>query len=228
MFPWDRGLFEDKVASFWCTTNTLIKWSQRFSRGQLKTACLVTTLLAISPSLGMLAMHPSVKCFGYTLFSCAISFFLFSYQGCLRSDSLQLVHEKTILFPLLPLVLSFTEQPEVALFFDFVASFSMIPLYVKDANLLPAVAYSLAFYFCLHRRASIPFTPWDRLNRWIVQVSTIVMGILCLYYAVPPPSRFPDLHSVLISAFSFSVFSLYYFLVLRLQYNELHLKQKEE
>ena len=81
MFPWDRGLFEDKVASFWCTTNTLVKWNLRFSRDQLKMACLLTTLAAISPSLGMLAIRPSVKSFGYTLFSCAISFFLFSYQG---------------------------------------------------------------------------------------------------------------------------------------------------
>ena len=138
------------------------------------------------------------------------------------------MHEKTILFPLLPLILSFVESPEVALFFEFVASFSMIPLYVKDANLLPAFAYTLAFYFCFHSAASVPFTRWDRLNRWIVRMLIVMMCLLSLYYTVPPPSRYPDLHSVLISAFSFSVFSLYYFLVLRLQYNELNLKHKKE
>lgn len=104
----------------------------------------------------------------------------------------------------------------------------MIPLYVKDANLLPAFAYTLAFYFCFHSAASVPFTRWDRLNRWIVRMLIVMMCLLSLYYTVPPPSRYPDLHSVLISAFSFSVFSLYYFLVLRLQYNELNLKRKEE
>ena len=28
LLPWDRGLFEDYVANFWCTTSLLIKWKK--------------------------------------------------------------------------------------------------------------------------------------------------------------------------------------------------------
>lgn len=35
MFPFYRGLFEDKVASFWCATSILIKWNNIFKREQL-------------------------------------------------------------------------------------------------------------------------------------------------------------------------------------------------
>ena len=36
VFPFDRGLWEDKVANTWCATNTLIKWRQLFPTPTLK------------------------------------------------------------------------------------------------------------------------------------------------------------------------------------------------
>jgi len=36
VFPFGRGLWEDKVANTWCATNTLIKWRQLYSTPTLQ------------------------------------------------------------------------------------------------------------------------------------------------------------------------------------------------
>lgn len=35
LFPFGRGLFEDKVANFWCATSLIIKYKQLFDQGVL-------------------------------------------------------------------------------------------------------------------------------------------------------------------------------------------------
>ena len=110
---------------------------------------------------------------------------------------------------------------QMQLLFELTSSFSMIPLYIKDSNLLPALVLIAVFYVCLMGKGEeIPFTPFPRVNRFIRRGIYVMMVLLVAFYAVPAPSRFPDLHSVFISSFSFGVFFLYYFMVLGLQYNE--------
>ena len=128
MFPWDRWLFEDKVASFWCTVNNVIKLNRLFSTDRLKLLCTLLTLAACLSSLLLLWRKPSLPSALFSLFSCALSFFLFSYQGSCVSPPSCLVHEKTILFPLLPMVLLAPSEPEMAMVFTYFASYSMIPL----------------------------------------------------------------------------------------------------
>ena len=55
----------------------------------------LATLLAFAPSCWMVLRKPTRRAFLYCLANCALSFYLFSFQ----------VHEKTILFPLLPVAL---------------------------------------------------------------------------------------------------------------------------
>lgn len=38
VFPFARGLWEDKVANFWCATNVLIKYKERFASSTLQKA----------------------------------------------------------------------------------------------------------------------------------------------------------------------------------------------
>lgn len=38
VFPFARGLWEDKVANFWCAANVLVKFRERFDSGMLQKA----------------------------------------------------------------------------------------------------------------------------------------------------------------------------------------------
>ena len=55
LFPFGRGLYEDKVANFWCSISVLLKVRQLFSTGFLINLSLVVTLVALLPSsIGLL------------------------------------------------------------------------------------------------------------------------------------------------------------------------------
>ena len=95
MFPFARGLYEDKVANFWCASSILIKWHLWFPKQQMVRASLFMTFLALVPSCLHVYRYPSRRSFLYTLAGSALAFYLFSFQ----------VHEKTILLPLLPIAL---------------------------------------------------------------------------------------------------------------------------
>lgn len=81
MFPWDRWVFEDKVASVWCTLNNVIKLNRLFTFEQMKLMCLIATICGCLPSLFLLWRNPSPIRVYASLFSCSMSFFLFSYHG---------------------------------------------------------------------------------------------------------------------------------------------------
>ena len=116
IFPFDRGLFEDKVANFWCASNVIFKWKAWASRGFLvKVSTLLTALGFLPAVVGLLRagiqhsqnlnkqaedvvkkeQTPFLPLLTYALLNSSMSFFLFSFQ----------VHEKTILLPLLPITL---------------------------------------------------------------------------------------------------------------------------
>ena len=119
IFPFQRGLFEDKVANFWCASNVILKWRVWVQQDTLvKLSALLTAagflpgvgsmiysgyrLGAASPSLvkesrraSLTEPAPVLPLLPYALLTSSMSFFLFSFQ----------VHEKTILVPLLPLTL---------------------------------------------------------------------------------------------------------------------------
>ncbi|VEU20810.1 DEKNAAC101745 [Brettanomyces naardenensis] len=126
MFPFDRGLFEDKVANFWCATNVVIKYKQVFTTDQLKKLSLVLTLLGISPSCAAIFFRTRKELLAWCLASCSMAFYLFSFQ----------VHEKSILLPWMPITLLLNEvDPDVismVCWFSNIALFSMWPLLKRD------------------------------------------------------------------------------------------------
>ncbi|QPG75918.1 hypothetical protein FOA43_003304 [Brettanomyces nanus] len=126
MFPFDRGLFEDKVANFWCATNIVIKYKKLFTSEQLKAMSLALTLLGILPSSLVIFFNRRKELIAWCLASCSMAFYLFSFQ----------VHEKTILLPWMPIVLLLNEvDPDVismVCWFCNVALFSMWPLLKRD------------------------------------------------------------------------------------------------
>lgn len=119
IFPFARGLFEDKVANFWCALNIVVKLRDIASVPTLAKLALLTTLIAILPGvIGLLwiswetgkrnrmvevsptepvpdKVMPTLILLPHALFVSSMAFFLFSFQ----------VHEKSILLPLMPLTL---------------------------------------------------------------------------------------------------------------------------
>ncbi|KAE8445895.1 hypothetical protein EG329_012674 [Mollisiaceae sp. DMI_Dod_QoI] len=92
VFPFARGLFEDKVANFWCALNVVIKL-RKYPSELLQKASLLATLAAITPACFVIFLRPRKELLPWTLATTAWGFFLFSFQ----------VHEKSVLLPLMPM-----------------------------------------------------------------------------------------------------------------------------
>jgi alpha-1,3-glucosyltransferase len=95
IFPFSRGLFEDKVANIWCSIHFsgLYKLNTRHSPEVLSKAALGLTLLFIMPPCLIIFLRPRKRLILLASTACAWGFFLCSYQ----------VHEKNVLLPLLPM-----------------------------------------------------------------------------------------------------------------------------
>ncbi|KYK56923.1 glucosyltransferase [Drechmeria coniospora] len=94
VFPFARGLFEDKVANFWCAANVVVKF-RKLPPALLQKASLGATLLSIMPPNLILFLSPRRTTLPLAFAATAWGFFLFSYQ----------VHEKSVLLPLMPMTL---------------------------------------------------------------------------------------------------------------------------
>ncbi|KAL0938734.1 glucosyltransferase [Colletotrichum truncatum] len=94
IFPFARGLFEDKVANFWCALNVVIKLRD-YPPELLQRGALVATIASIIPPNLILFFRPRKSLLPLAFATTAWGFFLFSYQ----------VHEKSVLLPLMPMTL---------------------------------------------------------------------------------------------------------------------------
>ncbi|TLD25147.1 hypothetical protein PspLS_05519 [Pyricularia sp. CBS 133598] len=92
VFPFARGLFEDKVANFWCAINVVFKL-RKYPAALLQQAALGATIAAIIPPNVVLFLRPRKALLPSAFAATAWGFFLFSYQ----------VHEKSVLLPLMPM-----------------------------------------------------------------------------------------------------------------------------
>ncbi|CAL5225224.1 g8012 [Coccomyxa viridis] len=133
IMPLKRGLYEDYVANFWCTTSMLVKWRSIFSQQALVWLCMGSTLLAAMPVLVQEVRRPTARGLLVCMASSAFAFYLFSYQ----------VHEKSILLPLMPVMLLGPDQPIMTRWLPPVACFSMYPLLKKDGLTLAYIALML-------------------------------------------------------------------------------------
>ena len=95
IFPFSRGIFEDKVANFWCVSNVLFKYAQNYTQQELQRFSIIATAAGFLPSFLVVLCYPKKHMIPFALAACSMAFFLFSFQ----------VHEKSILVPLLPITL---------------------------------------------------------------------------------------------------------------------------
>lgn len=217
VFPFSRGLFEDKVANFWCTTNLVVKYKQLFTNDQLKRASLALTLASILPPSLLIFFknvqkaNPSPQLIILGFSACAWGFYLFSFQ----------VHEKTVLVPLIPSTLLYlTNDPDtisIVQWVNNVATFSLYPLLKKDGLVLQ---YGVMVFLInwligglLPRLSDNRLWPNNKNVLWkliVVLTYAAIAAYHVLDAVVAPPQRYPDLWVILNTTISFGCFSIFY------------------
>ncbi|RDW24641.1 glycosyl transferase [Yarrowia lipolytica] len=211
VFPFGRGLWEDKVANFWCAGNTFFKFKLRYTSEQLQMYSLTLTLAAILPVMLIVFFNPKRKLIPWAFAACSWAFYLFSFQ----------VHEKSVLVPLLPstLLLATLDGNVISLvtWINNVAVFSMWPLLRRENLQLQYFVVLFLWNWLLGNfepsrlwTATLPKSIF-----WRLVVIGFYVGMVALQvaeYLYPKVDRFPDLWvvgNVLLCAPCFALFWLY-------------------
>ena len=196
LFPFERGVFEDKVASIWCVLEVLIKIRRFVPQNYLIYTCLASTLIALLPSSIHLVRKPTIHNLMLALASSSLIFFLFSFH----------VHEKSILLAVLPATLLLPYYPYAMTWFLTIATFSLFPLLHREGNILPAFAMAILFYQICNTILVKTETTSNNIKTLhaFSMLGCVLISLLPLGLA-PPPSK-PDLFPVLNAVYSCSHF----------------------
>lgn len=145
VFPFARGLFEDKVANFWCALNVVIKLRQ-YPTELLQRASLLATLAAITPPCVVIFLKPRKELLPLALATTAWAFFLFSFQ----------VHEKSVLLPLMPMTVLLASKHGLSKstrawigFANMLGVWTMFPLLQRVDLRIPYYVLSLLWAYLL-------------------------------------------------------------------------------
>ncbi|KIX01235.1 uncharacterized protein Z518_08960 [Rhinocladiella mackenziei CBS 650.93] len=146
MFPFARGLFEDKVANFWCFTNTFYKLRKLQGTIDLPRLSAIFTLGSILGPMLVIGAVPKKSLLPYALATSAWGFFLFSFQ----------VHEKSVLLPLLPMTLLLGGKQGLGKEYrawigwaNMLGVWTMYPLLKRDGLQVPYFVVSLLWCYLL-------------------------------------------------------------------------------
>lgn len=203
IFPFSRGLFEDKVANLWCSLHTFHKLG-RYSSASVQRLALIATLLTSLPPSIILFLRPRKELIPLGFATCAWAFFLSSYQ----------VHEKNVLLPLLPMTVLLAEHgglgPEIRSWVGFanvLGAWTMFPLLKRDGLRVPYVVltalwawlmglppFSLSAYALFgedKERARTPVNVAMAAIHLAAYAAMLVWHFLDAF--VPPPFDKPDL-----------------------------------
>ncbi|KAI0837749.1 glycosyltransferase family 57 protein [Hypoxylon sp. FL0890] len=198
IFPFARGLFEDKVANFWCAANVVIKL-RKYPTELLQRVSLLATLASITPPCATIFFKPRKELLPYAFSATAWGFFLFSYQ----------VHEKSALLPLLPMTVLLAGKKGLGKdirswvgFANLVGVWTMFPLLSRVHLRVPYAVLTLLWTYLLGLppvSTSAYFE--DGQDIWTQWLTAIVHGLFYLAMgawhvldlSVTPPLDKPDL-----------------------------------
>ena len=206
IFPVDRGVFEDKVATFWCVTSVIIKYKQIFSVATMGIITGIVTLIMTVPWVYLTVIKRRFKkSLVFGMAGSALTFFLFSYH----------VHEKTILVPLMPLMfLTVLEYPDLFELIIVTSTFSLYPLLSLDRLKLPYFAFQALFLALSHINK-------ENLKNLVImkKINSVYIGIAIIHLIelVEMPSQYPYLFELIVACYCFAVFA-YVWVVLLVEF----------
>ena len=214
IFPFARGLFEDKVANLWCAIHTAHKLNT-YPLGQMQRISTVITLVSILPSTMTISLFPRAELLPWAMASTAWGFYLCSFQ----------VHEKSVLLPLLPMTILLggegglrTEMRAWVGWANLLGVWTLFPLLKRDELRMPYAVLTLLWAYLL----GLPPTSWSlyfgqRSKDGGLKVFTRVLH-LGFYIAmiawhvgealIRPPEDKPDLWVVLNVLIGFAGFGI--------------------
>lgn len=217
IFPLWRGIFEDNVATFWCTLNRFVKLKHLGEN--LLTISLVITILFCLPSV-MILFKKSRRLTSLAFLCCSMSFFLFSFH----------VHEKTIIVPFVAFILCYEEIKILFPSFILLSSFSLFPLLARENQEIPYFIITISAFICskiiqkmiekiryleitfankYYRESDCFLPPLFSFLDYVNIIFVILFHYIKNYY--PPPSNLPYLYEAINSAYCFLWFWLIYF-----------------
>lgn len=145
VFPFARGLFEDKVANIWCTIHVFHKLHS-YPLELLQRLALIATSAAIFPPCLIIFLRPRKQLLPLAFAAVSWGFFLCSYQ----------VHEKNVLLPLLPMTLLLSGKegllPSTRAWVGFanmLGVWTMFPLLARDELRVPYFVVSILWAYLL-------------------------------------------------------------------------------
>ncbi|RGP80987.1 alpha-1,3-glucosyltransferase [Fusarium longipes] len=198
VFPFARGLFEDKVANFWCAANVVVKLRQ-WPTPLLQKVALGATLASIVPPNVILFLRPRKTTLPLAFAATAWGFFLFSYQ----------VHEKSVLLPLMPMTLLLAGKHGLNKdtrawvgFANLLGVWTMFPLLKRVDLKIPYAVLSLLWSYLLglpptslgayFQEGQAVWVQWGTaLLHWVFYLTMGAWHILDAF--APPPADKPDL-----------------------------------
>ncbi len=217
IFPFARGIFEDKVANLWCVLNVFHKL-RSYEPQLLQRASLATTLISIFPPCVVLFLRPRSEALLYGFAATAWGFFLCSFQ----------VHEKSVLLPLLPMTLLLAQREGLGPvvrgwvgFANMLGVWTMYPLLKRDQLRVPYFVLTLlwAYLMGLPPTSVSLYSAEGRNTNSQLRLLTKVVH-LCFYAVmivwhvveagVAPPQTKPDLWVVLNAGVGTAGFGLCY------------------
>lgn len=200
ILPFERGLFEDKVANFWCALNVVVKL-RKYPAELLRRVSLVLTLATSLPPSLILLFKPKKEVLPLAFATASWAFFLFSFQ----------VHEKSVLIPLMPMTLLLAgsnglgrDTRQWVGLANILGSFTMFPLLQRVDLRVPYAVLTLLWAYLLD-------LPPTSLNAYFPGTKSFTQWITFLVHAafylamagwhvveafVPPPEDKPDLWTV--------------------------------
>ncbi|KAF2099896.1 ALG6, ALG8 glycosyltransferase [Rhizodiscina lignyota] len=212
IFPFARGIFEDKVANIWCAIHTFHKL-HRYSSTMVQRAALVATSAAIFPPCFILFLKPRKELLPWGLAATSWGFFLCSYQ----------VHEKNVLLPLLPMIVFLAGEtglsPSIRAWVglaNMLGVWTMFPLLKRDELRVPYFVLSLLWAWLIGLppislsaySSQVP----NPVNVFTTLIHLGVYGAMIAWHFaesyVAPPENKPDLWvvaNVLVGAAGFSI-----------------------
>lgn len=198
IFPFARGLFEDKVANFWCALNLVIKL-KKYPSELLQQGALVATLASIAPPNLILFFRPNKLLLPLAFATTAWGFFLFSYQ----------VHEKSVLLPLMPMTVLLAGKHGLGKdtrawvgFANLLGCWTMFPLLARVDLKVPYAVLTLLWAYLLGLPpTSLSAYFQDGSSLWAQWGTAIIHGSFYLVMGMwhilemflPPPPDKPDL-----------------------------------
>jgi alpha-1,3-glucosyltransferase len=197
IFPFSRGLFEDKVANIWCTVHTIHKL-HRYPIELLQRLALVATSAAILPPCLIIFFQPKRSLLPLAFAAVSWGFFLCSYQ----------VHEKNVLLPLLPMTLLLSGKegllPSTRAWVglaNMLGVWTMFPLLKRDELRIPYFVISLLWAYLVglppvsfsayHEGSRSGLNLFSKIIHVNIYVAMVGWHIAEAFF--PPPDNKPDL-----------------------------------